>query len=44
VRNAARWLAHGIGADLGDLTVANDRPVRDVADEILRWLAWPSIA
>jgi hypothetical protein len=44
VCNAVRWLAHGIGADLGDLSVANDRPVADVADEILRWLAWPPVA
>lgn len=41
VRNVARWLAHGTGADLGDLTVVNDRPVAEVAEEILRWLAWP---
>lgn len=41
VRNAARWLARGIGADVGDLTVADDRPVAAVTDEIVRWLAWP---
>lgn len=41
VRNASRWLARGIGADVGDVIIANDRPIRDVADQILQWLVWP---
>ena len=41
VRNASRWLERGIGADVGDLIIANDRPIRDVADRILQWLGWP---
>lgn len=40
VRNAARWLEAGIGADVGDLVIANDRPVGLIADQILRWLRW----
>jgi hypothetical protein len=39
-RNAARWLAEGIGADVGDLVIANDRPIGQVAEEILDWLRW----
>lgn len=34
-------LADGIGADVGDLVIANDRPIGDIADEILQWLRWP---
>jgi len=39
-RNAERWLAEGIGADVGDLVVANDRPIDEVAEEIIEWLEW----
>jgi hypothetical protein len=35
---ARRQIAQG--ATLGDLVVANDRPIRQVADEILAWLDW----
>ena len=41
MRNATRWIERGIGADVGDVVIANDRPIRDVADHILQWLGWP---
>ena len=34
------WLAADDGAGLEELTVANNRPVNDVANEILAWLGW----
>jgi hypothetical protein len=41
---ARRDVATGTGGELGelgDLTVDNDRPIRDAAIEILDWLGWP---
>jgi hypothetical protein len=35
------WVEDGGGAGFADCTVDNDRPVREVAADILRWLAWP---
>jgi hypothetical protein len=35
------WVAAGGGAGFAEHTVDNDRPVREVASEILRRLAWP---
>jgi hypothetical protein len=40
LREAAAWLAAGTGEGIEDLVVANDRPVRAVADEILDSLGW----
>lgn len=40
LERARRDLASGVGADVGDLVVASDRPVREIADEILGWLGW----
>lgn len=37
---AARQLANDEGAGLEELTVANDRPIREVATEIVEWLGW----
>jgi len=37
---AEGWLAAGDGVGIEDLTVAGDRPVGDVAMEILSWLGW----
>ena len=34
------WLAAGDGIGLEDLAVANDRPINDVASEIIDWLGW----
>jgi thymidylate kinase len=38
---SAAWAETGRSAGLAEYTVDNDRPVRDVAADILRWLAWP---
>jgi hypothetical protein len=35
------WVEDGGGVGLADYTVDNDRPVRAVAADILRWLTWP---
>lgn len=37
---AAAQIASRVGAGLDDLTVSNDRPLREVASTILSWLAW----
>ena len=37
---ARRAVAAGRGASIGDLVVASDRPVREIAEEILSWLGW----
>jgi adenylylsulfate kinase-like enzyme len=34
------WLAAGEGPEIADLVVANDRPIQDVANQILDWLDW----
>jgi gluconate kinase len=34
-------VAEEVGAGLEDLVVANDRPIADVATEIIAWLGWP---
>jgi hypothetical protein len=33
-------VASGVGEGLEDVSVANDRPIGDVASEIIRWLGW----
>jgi energy-coupling factor transporter ATP-binding protein EcfA2 len=40
LRGAASWIAASIGAGIEDATVSNDRPIREVADDILDWLGW----
>jgi hypothetical protein len=40
VRQAAEDLAARRGEGIEDLAVANDRPIREVATEILDWLGW----
>jgi thymidylate kinase len=37
---ARRWVAESIGSGFAYLTVANDRPVAEVAAEIIEWLGW----
>jgi hypothetical protein len=39
-RQSDRLHAQGADAVVPDLRVANDRPIRAVADEILYWLGW----
>ena len=40
LREAGEWAAAGLGEGFEDLTVANDRPIREVATEIVDWLGW----
>ena len=40
LRVAEEWVADGRGEDVGDLILPNDRPIRDVAAEILDRLGW----
>jgi hypothetical protein len=40
VDQARRDLASGAGSQLGDLVVESDRPVGEVAADILDWLGW----
>ena len=40
LRNAEKWFHEGTGSNLGDVTVANDRPIREVATQILDLLEW----
>ena len=40
LEQARHDLASGSGADLGDVVVDGDRPIREVANEILGWLGW----
>jgi hypothetical protein len=37
---ARRQVAAGVGVGLEDLEVANDRPIGEVAAQIVRWLGW----
>jgi hypothetical protein len=41
LREAAVWVAASFGVGIEDLTVPNDRPIREVAVEVLGWLGWP---
>jgi hypothetical protein len=40
LREAAAWVAGSVGVGMEDATVSNDRPIREVAAEILDWLGW----
>jgi hypothetical protein len=40
LREMGEWVAAGLGEGFEDLTVANDRPIREVASEIVDWLGW----
>ena len=40
LRVAAEWLAARTGEGMEDLAVPNDRPLREVATEIVDWLGW----
>lgn len=42
LREARAQLERGDTVGIEDLTVANDRPIREVAVEILTWLGWLS--
>ena len=40
LREAAVWVAGSLGVGIEEVTVSNDRPIREVAAEILDWLDW----
>lgn len=40
LERARRDLGAGIGSELGELVVESDRPITEVAAEILEWLGW----
>lgn len=40
LREAAAWVAASYGVGLVDVTVPNDRPIREVATDIVDWLGW----
>ncbi|HEY6635740.1 MAG TPA: hypothetical protein VI141_09030 [Acidimicrobiia bacterium] len=40
LENAREWINGGVGSGFADLLVDNDRPVLDVAHEIIAWLGW----
>jgi energy-coupling factor transporter ATP-binding protein EcfA2 len=40
LRGAASWVAASVGVGLEDRTVSNNRPIREVATDILQWLGW----
>jgi hypothetical protein len=45
LREAASWLAQSVGVGLEDREVPNDdRPIREVAEEVLEWLGWRGAA
>jgi hypothetical protein len=41
LREAAAWVAASSGIGIEDRAVPNDRPVHEVAVEVLNWLGWP---
>ena len=44
IREAAAWVAGSVGVGIEDATVSNDRPIQEVAAEILYRLGWGDIA
>jgi len=44
LREAAAWVADSVGVGIEDETVSNDRPIQEVAADILDWLGWESFA
>ena len=40
LREAESWVASSVGVGLEDVTVSNDRAIRDVATDVLGWLGW----
>ena len=41
LRTAAQWIATSTGVGIEDVAIANDRPIRQTAREIVAWLDWP---
>ena len=44
LREAAVWVAGSVGVGIEEVTVSNDRPIREMAAEIADWLGWGDIA
>jgi hypothetical protein len=44
LREAAAWVASSVGVGLEEETVSNERPIREVASDILGWLGWGDFA
>ena len=40
LREAAAWVASSVGVGIEDERVSNERPIREVAADILGWLGW----
>ncbi len=40
LREAAAWIAASEGVGIQDLTLSNDRPIRQVALDVVEWLGW----
>ncbi len=40
MRVAAAWVTSSVGVGIEDETVSNERPIREVAADILSWLGW----
>ena len=41
LRISREWIAASTGVGIEDVTVANNRPIRKTALEIVEWLGWP---
>jgi energy-coupling factor transporter ATP-binding protein EcfA2 len=44
LREAAAWVATSVGVGIEEETVSNERPIGEVAAEILGWLGWGDFA
>ena len=44
LREADAWVAGSVGIGIEDETASNERPIREVAAEILGWLGWGDFA
>ena len=44
MREAGAWLASSVGVGIEEAAVSNERPIREVAAEILGWLRWGGLA
>lgn len=44
LRVAREWIAASTGVGIEDVTIANNRPIRQTALEIIEWLDWPPAA
>ena len=40
LQSARKWVAESLGVGLEDLTVSNDRAIRETSLEVLNWLGW----